>query len=61
MALLVNASGRHRLPGEVPVGTYRLQALFNGLDAVDVASVTVSEGAQLRVDCSATFTRCTVK
>lgn len=60
-AVLVGSGGTHRLPGAVPPGTYRLMALFNGLDRVDVRAVTVEDGVPLTIDCSAAFTRCTVK
>lgn len=52
--------GRRWTAGEVPAGTYTLEATFPGRGAVQGGRVTVTAGATTRVVCKRTFARCDV-
>jgi hypothetical protein len=57
---LVGSDGRTFSPGEVPTGTYRLDASFGADGEQSIGEITVEPGATVRVDCDVRFTRCTV-
>ena len=55
-----NAGKRFRIPGDVPEGTYKVWAAFDG-KAAEAGLVRVREGKNVTVNCAAMFQRCTPK
>jgi len=56
---LVSADGRFS-PGEVPVGSYEIQARFSGRGLLPVGQVQVKAGQTTTVSCNASFAMCKV-
>ncbi|MEZ4318224.1 MAG: serine/threonine-protein kinase [Myxococcota bacterium] len=61
VALAVGSGGSHVLPADLAPGVYRLQAKYNGRDAVDAGELVVRSGQTITVSCSSRMTRCTQK
>ncbi len=55
--LLVGAGGRFP-PGEVPAGTYSVEAAFGGGALAPAGKVTVTAGQSVTIKCVADFARC---
>ncbi|MFZ5476633.1 MAG: protein kinase domain-containing protein [Myxococcota bacterium] len=56
-AWLVQGSSRYE-PGEVPPGTYRIEAEFDGAGVVPTGSVTLEPGERVTLRCDVAFQRC---
>lgn len=52
------SSGASHPPGPVPPGTYQVVALFDGITRTTTVTVTVAEGEQATVKCSADLGNC---
>jgi hypothetical protein len=57
--LLVSAAGRFG-PGEVPAGSYEVQARFPGRGLLSVGQAQVRAGQTTTVSCQAAFAMCKV-
>ena len=57
---LTNAAGR-RKPGNVPPGTYTLQAFFDPMNPIDAGTVTVEAGGSYTLSCSKSMMMCNLK
>jgi hypothetical protein len=54
--------GKSLASGEVPVGSYEIKVVYeSGSEPVTAGQVTVLEGQQVLVRCSAAFMRCDVR
>ncbi|MBI4714235.1 serine/threonine protein kinase [Candidatus Uhrbacteria bacterium] len=61
-AWLVGSSGRHRLPCNVPAGTYKVVAKFGSSETEQAGpSLVVRSGESPRVNCNSSFELCKVK
>lgn len=52
---------RRVFPGRVPVGTYTIEATFEGRGTVNAGTVTITDGGTVTLDCQRAFARCTVR
>jgi len=60
-AQLISEEERYALPADVPPGTYRIEAMFNGRDYDNGGEITVEADGTHTVLCRARMMRCTVK
>lgn len=59
-AWLVSTSGEFKLPSDVPMGTYDLQAAFEGGERASVGSATISGADPVSIKCFSAFVNCKV-
>jgi serine/threonine-protein kinase len=55
--VFIDLTGRRSGPGLVPVGAYRIEAVFSGVPT-DAGRIVVGEGDQLTLGCQTRFLRC---
>jgi hypothetical protein len=56
--VLVGSGRRHRVPGHVPAGAYRIEATFGDGPAVEAGAVDVPDAGVLQIECLADFQIC---
>lgn len=55
---LQSAAGNFPLPGDLPPGTYQIQAFFEGTDPVSVGTITLQGGQERSLSCSEELRKC---
>ena len=58
---LMQGNQRHALPGNVPAGSYDIEAVFPNRGHVRAGKVWVIEGTQVRLHCQDLFGRCSAE
>jgi hypothetical protein len=61
VSLVGGVNGREAVPGQVPPGTYTVEADFPDQAGVVAGKLTLAPGGAARIECDAFFGQCKIK